>query len=116
MGRGGREGSKELRRLEGDAVRGGGDASGVGHRRNRTERLVRLSVCDGLAIGGVHADKVLILRVAHLEYTVLGRVGANIIDTNTIEAVVAVARSVGIFGIASLEARNIVANETDQAR
>ena len=70
-----------------------------------------MGVRQRLPIGRVDADEALVVGVAHLEHVVLCRVRADVVNTDTIETVVAVAVRVGVHGIAGLEAGDVVADE-----
>ena len=109
-GHGGERG-EEVRGLVGHAVGRRGDGRGEGDRGDRAERLWGLGVGDGLAVGRVDTDEVLVVGVAHLEDVVLGLVGADVGDTDTVKTVVAVAAGVGVLGVADLEARQVGTNE-----
>jgi hypothetical protein len=60
---------------------------------------------------GVDTREVLIVRIADLEDTVLGTVGACVRDTNAIIDVLAIILGVRILGVAHLEAGAIGTNE-----
>lgn len=105
---------EELRRLEGDTVRRGGDARGVGHRGDGAERLGGLGVGHDLAVGSVYTGEVLVVGVAHLEDTLLRGVRADVAHTDTVEDVLAVVGRVRVRGVAHLEARGVRTNEARQ--
>lgn len=105
---------EEVARLEGDTVRGGGDARSVRHRRNGTKRLGRLREQGGHTIDSVDTGEVLVVRVTHLEDSDLGSIGASIADTDTIKTVVAVVGGVGVLGVADLHAREVGTNKAVQ--
>ena len=101
---------EEIRRLERDTV-GRRRDRGCVRQRADGHGVWRLGVRQRLPIGRVDADEALVVGVAHLEHVVLCRVRADVVNTDTIETVVAVAVRVGVHGIAGLEAGDVVADE-----
>ena len=82
-------------------------AGSIRYRRDRSEKLQWPRVGDGLAVRGVDTDKVLLLRVAHLEDVVLCLIRAHVVDVDTIKTVVAVAWCIRVLRISCLEARDV---------
>jgi hypothetical protein len=93
-----------------------GDLGLVGHRRDGTERLGRLSVRLNFAILSVDTGEVLVVALAVLKDAINSVVGDVVVASDTIEDVFAIVSSVGFGLIASLEAELVTTDEAKRQR
>jgi hypothetical protein len=93
------------------AVRTCGNAGGIGHGGDGTERLGWLGVGDDGTVGSVYAREVLVLAFAGLKGTILSVVGCVVAAADAVVDVLAVVGGVGASGITCFEAEGVPTHE-----